>query len=54
MSGREIVHMSGVHDTPELIAPYGGQLVNLLVAKDQRDELKRYAGTLPSIHLSDR
>ena len=37
-----------------LIAPYGGALVNLLVSPDEREELRAYAGRLPSAQLSDR
>ncbi|MBZ0300450.1 MAG: bifunctional sulfate adenylyltransferase/adenylylsulfate kinase [Anaerolineae bacterium] len=37
-----------------LIAPYGGKLVNLLVPSDDLEALKSYAATLPSIQLSDR
>ena len=38
----------------EVISPYGGELVDLLVPTDVRDDLKRYAGTLPTLQLSDR
>lgn len=38
----------------QLIAPYGGRLVNLLVSDDEREELKAYATHLPSIQLSMR
>jgi sulfate adenylyltransferase len=37
-----------------LISPYGGALVDLLVAAETRDELKAYASQLPSIQLSER
>ena len=37
-----------------LIAPYGGALVNLLAPPDEREELRAYAGRLPSAQLSDR
>ena len=37
-----------------LIAPYGGDLVNLVVQSEQRPELRDRAGRLPSIQLSDR
>ena len=37
-----------------LISPYGGRLVDLLVACEERDELKAYASQLPSIRLSAR
>lgn len=42
-------------DSPTpLIAPYGGALVNLLVPPEEREELRAYAGRLPSAQLSDR
>jgi sulfate adenylyltransferase len=37
-----------------LIAPYGGQLVDLLVPTAERDSFKSYAVTLPSIQISER
>ncbi|TDI86048.1 MAG: hypothetical protein E2O79_00675, partial [Caldithrix sp.] len=37
-----------------LIEPYGGILVNLLVPEEKKQEVKTYAGELPSIQLSDR
>ena len=37
-----------------LIEPYGGRLVDLLVPAAERDELKAYATHLPSIQLSAR
>lgn len=37
-----------------LISPYGGYLKNLLVDRDEAEELKRYAETLPSMLLSER
>ena len=37
-----------------IIAPYGGEIVNLLAHPEERDRLKDYAARLPSIHLSDR
>ncbi|MDF1500934.1 MAG: bifunctional sulfate adenylyltransferase/adenylylsulfate kinase [Anaerolineales bacterium] len=36
------------------IEPYGGSLVNLLAPRDERQALKEYAATLPSIQLADR
>ncbi len=39
---------------PLLIPPYGGELVNLLVPKDERDELRARASRLPSIQISER
>jgi len=38
----------------ELIKPYGGELVNLLVSEDDFAKRKTYAGTLPSIQISVR
>jgi sulfate adenylyltransferase len=37
-----------------VIAPFGGQLVDLLVPEEQKAELKAYASQLPSIQLSER
>jgi sulfate adenylyltransferase len=37
-----------------LISPYGGSLVDLTVAPEEVQELKEYAGRLPSIQLSER
>jgi sulfate adenylyltransferase len=37
-----------------LIAPYGGQLVDLMATDGERAELRAYANTLPSIRISDR
>jgi len=38
----------------KLIEPYGGKLVNLMAPIEELDHLKRYAGKLPSIQLSER
>ena len=38
----------------ELIAPYGGRLVNLLTPSDQLDARMAYAGNLPSVQVSAR
>ncbi len=38
----------------ELIEPYGGSLVNLFVPAEGLEELKKQAGRLPSVQLSDR
>ena len=46
--------MEDVERTVDVIAPYGGQLVNLLVSPERQEEMKRYASTLPSLQLSDR
>jgi sulfate adenylyltransferase len=43
-----------VERTMDLISPYGGRLVDLLVAPERQEEVKRYASTLPSLQLSDR
>src|SRR3982751_1367771 len=40
--------------TVQLIAPYGGKLVNLVVGEAERADLMRHAYTLPSIQLSAR
>jgi sulfate adenylyltransferase len=37
-----------------LVPPYGGKLVNLAVAEEERAELTHKANTLPSIQLSNR
>ncbi|NDJ77538.1 MAG: bifunctional sulfate adenylyltransferase/adenylylsulfate kinase [Chloroflexi bacterium] len=37
-----------------IISPYGGQLVDLMVPTEELDELKAYANRLPSIQLSQR
>lgn len=39
---------------PRLIEPYGGALKNLLVSPEEAAEVKKYAGTLPSVQLSAR
>ena len=41
-------------DTLELIQPYGGELVSLLVNDQERDDLIEHAGRLPSFQLSHR
>ncbi len=46
--------MKDHHVQEQLIAPYGGSLVNLLVPPEDREHLKDRAGRLPSIQLSDR
>jgi sulfate adenylyltransferase len=38
----------------DLIAPYGGKLVNLVVESEERAPLVNYANTLPSIQLTPR
>jgi sulfate adenylyltransferase len=38
----------------ELIQPYGGELVDLMVPAVERDELVAYAGRLPAIQISER
>jgi len=40
--------------TAELISPYGGTLVNLIVARERVEELKSHASRLPSLQLSAR
>src|SRR5688572_11941993 len=46
--------MSVSHIKQVLITPYGGQLVNLLLPAEVREELKHYAASLPYIQLSER
>ena len=38
----------------ELIQPYGGALVDLMVPAAERDELAAYAGRLPAMQISER
>lgn len=40
--------------TVELIAPYGGKLVDLMVPADVLPEVKAHASTLPSVQVSER
>lgn len=40
--------------TVELISPYGGRLVDLLVPAEEINELRTYATHLPSLQLSER
>ena len=37
-----------------LIPPYGGELVDLVIPHERLDDLKAYAGRLPSLQLSER
>lgn len=37
-----------------LISPYGGKLIDLRVSPEAREDRKAYAGTLPSIQISER
>ncbi len=49
--------MTLTHTTPqitELISPYGGSLVDLMVPAAEAPRLKTYAGKLPSIQISER
>src|ERR1051325_11406912 len=39
---------------PSLISPYGGTLVDLMVAPEAAEELRDYANRLPSLRLSER
>jgi sulfate adenylyltransferase len=41
-------------ESQELITPYGGTLVDLLVSGEERDELVRQAASLTSVQLSQR
>jgi sulfate adenylyltransferase len=49
-----VTSISELIDQQELVSPYGGELVNLLVSNIEREELIKKAGTLPSIQLSAR
>ena len=40
--------------TPQLISPYGGKLVNLLVSSDEREALVARSNQLPSFKISPR
>jgi sulfate adenylyltransferase len=46
--------MSSVQDATTIIPPYGGNLVNLLIASDEVEAVKQTANQLPAIRLSDR
>ncbi len=46
--------MKEVTKKAQLISPYGGKLVNLVASPDEKDELKAYAGRLPSVQISPR
>lgn len=46
--------MLGLKENTQLISPYGGELINLLVPAEQEAELAHYANELPSIRLSSR
>ncbi|MEA3337691.1 MAG: bifunctional sulfate adenylyltransferase/adenylylsulfate kinase [Chloroflexota bacterium] len=39
---------------PQLISPYGGELVNLMVSPEEQEALKAYASDLPSLQISQR
>ncbi len=43
-----------VYESNLLISPYGDQLVDLVVKGDEREELFKLAGTLPTIRLTPR
>ena len=40
--------------TQELIAPYGGKLVDLVIPIEMIEERKAYASRLPSLQISER
>ena len=46
--------MIAAKEVTQVIEPYGGKLVDLLVPEEERPELIRYAIDLPSIRLSQR
>src|SRR6267142_4366596 len=37
-----------------LVRPYGGDLIDLMVHPEERDEVRSYANGLPSIQISER
>src|SRR6266850_7849303 len=37
-----------------LVRPYGGDLIDLMVHPEERDEVRSYANGLPSIRISER
>ena len=46
--------MSGKNKQAELISPYGGELINLVVSGEERDELLEKSSRLPSVQISQR
>lgn len=46
--------LSESHPEPNLIPPYGGELVDLLVAPEETNEVRAEANRLPSVQLSER
>ncbi len=46
--------MTNTTQVSPLITPYGGTLVDLMVPTQEHDDLKAYAGQLPSVQLSER
>ena len=46
--------MSGKNKQAELISPYGGELINLVVSDEERDELLEKSSRLPSVQISQR
>ena len=57
LTGRAILEDTRVTtliENPTLITPYGGGLVDLVVPREEADDLKARASGLPSIQLSDR
>ncbi len=46
--------MPETRESSVLISPYGGELVDLLVPADEREELRAHANRLPSLQLSER
>jgi sulfate adenylyltransferase len=46
--------MAKVNTATDLISPYGGKLVDLMVPAAEAEKVKAYASTLPSVQLSPR
>jgi len=48
------MEFSTVGNNQQLVAPFGGKLIDLVAGEDEQLELIRYGSTLRSIHLSQR
>ena len=46
--------MSGKNEQAELISPYGGELIDLVVEGEEREELLEKSSHLPSVQISQR
>src|SRR5947199_8122259 len=50
----KIIYLGGIVASTELITPFGGKLIDLLVPAEAAEETRLYAGRLPSIQISER